>query len=43
LRTGNTVTVPASETVHSDLYIGAGTVRVDGRVEGDLIVAGGTV
>ncbi len=43
LRTGNTVTVPASETVHGDLYIGAGTVRVDGRVEGDLIVAGGTV
>jgi cytoskeletal protein CcmA (bactofilin family) len=43
LRAGGTVTVPASETVHSDLYIAGGTIQVDGNVEGDLLVAGGTV
>jgi hypothetical protein len=43
VRSGNIVTVPASETVSSDLYIASGTTRVDGRVEGDLVVAGGTV
>jgi cytoskeletal protein CcmA (bactofilin family) len=43
LRAGSTVTVPASETVHSDLYVAGGTIQVDGTIEGDLLVAGGTV
>jgi cytoskeletal protein CcmA (bactofilin family) len=43
LRTGNTVTVAAGETVPSDLYAFAGTVRVDGTVDGDLVASGGTV
>src|SRR5690348_12950089 len=43
LRAGGTVTIPASETVHSDLYVAGGTIQVDGNVEGDLLVAGGTV
>jgi hypothetical protein len=43
LRAGGTVTIPASETVHSDLYVAGGTIRVDGTVDGDLLVAGGTV
>jgi cytoskeletal protein CcmA (bactofilin family) len=43
LRAGGTVTIPASETVRSDLYVAGGTIQVDGNVEGDLLVAGGTV
>lgn len=43
LRAGGTVTIPASEVVHSDLYVAGGTIQVDGNVEGDLLVAGGTV
>jgi hypothetical protein len=43
LRAGGTVTIPASETVPSDLYVAGGTIQVDGNVEGDLLVAGGTV
>ncbi len=43
LRTGNTVTVAAGETVASDLYAFAGTVRIDGTVDGDLIATGGSI
>ena len=43
LRTGNTVTVPASESVEGDLYVLGGTVTVDGSVDGDLTAMGGTV
>src|SRR5206468_3538436 len=28
-RTGGSVTIPASETVHSDLYVAGGTIRMD--------------
>ena len=43
LRTGDTVTVPAGETVATDLYAFAGTVRIDGTVDGDLVATGGTI
>jgi hypothetical protein len=43
LRAGDTVTVPASETVDGDLYAAAGTVTIDGAVNGDLIAVGGTI
>jgi cytoskeletal protein CcmA (bactofilin family) len=43
LRTGDTVTVAAGETVANDLYAFAGTVRIDGTVDGDLIATGGTI
>ena len=43
LRTGNAVTVAAGETVANDLYVFAGTVRVDGTVDGDLIATGGSI
>ena len=43
LRTGETVTIAADETVEGDLYVAGGTVFVDGTVNGDLVVAGGDV
>jgi cytoskeletal protein CcmA (bactofilin family) len=43
LRTGNTVTIAAGETVSHDVYAFAGTVRVDGTVDGDLVASGGLV
>jgi cytoskeletal protein CcmA (bactofilin family) len=43
VRTGDSVTVPAGETVDHDLYVFAGTVTVDGKVNGDLVAAGGTI
>lgn len=42
-RAGNTITIPAGETVPHDLYVWGGNVRIDGRIDGDLFVAGGTV
>ncbi len=42
-RSGNLITVGANETVPHDLYVGAGTVRIDGRIDGDLFIGGGTV
>jgi cytoskeletal protein CcmA (bactofilin family) len=42
-RAGGRVTVESGETVADDLYVGAGTTVIDGRVEGDLTVASGTV
>ena len=43
LRSGQTVTIPASETVANDLYVFAGTVRVEGTIDGDLVAVGGTI
>lgn len=43
VRTGNTIVVPASETVDHDLYLFGGSITVNGAVKGDLVVAGGTV
>ena len=43
LRTGETVTIAADETVEGDLYAAAGTVVVQGTVAGDLVVASGDV
>jgi cytoskeletal protein CcmA (bactofilin family) len=43
LRTGETVTVPAGETVADDLYLAGGTLIVDGTVHGDLVAFGGSV
>src|SRR6266545_1055208 len=36
VRSGQEVVVPAGETVQGDLITSAGTVRIDGRVDGDL-------
>ncbi len=43
LRAGESVTVPADETVSGDLYIFAGNATVNGRVDEDLIVFGGQI
>ena len=43
LRTGDTVTVPAGETWHGDLYLLGGRVSVQGTVDGDLTALGGEV
>jgi cytoskeletal protein CcmA (bactofilin family) len=43
LRTGQTVTIAAGETVSNDVYAFAGTVRVDGTLDGDLVASGGLV
>lgn len=43
VRTGDSVTVAASERVDGDLYIFAGSVQVDGTVDGDLMSFGGQV
>jgi cytoskeletal protein CcmA (bactofilin family) len=42
-RSDTTVTVGAGETVDDDLYIGAGTVVIDGTVNGDVTVGAATV
>jgi hypothetical protein len=41
LRSGDQVVVPAGETIEGDLYASGGLVRVEGRVEGDLLAAAG--
>jgi hypothetical protein len=43
VRTGQTVTVGADETVDGNIYIFAGTATVDGTVQGDLTVFAGTI
>ena len=43
LRTDRTLVVPASEHVKGDLYLLAGTIRVEGTVDGDLLAMGGDV
>lgn len=42
-RTGSDVVIGPEETVEDDIYVAAGTVRVDGTVNGDLIVSAGQV
>lgn len=42
-RADDQVTVGRQETVDDDLYIGAGTVTIDGTVDGDVTVGAGTV
>lgn len=41
--TGETYEVASGETIEGNLYASGGTVRVDGRVTGDVIAAGGLV
>lgn len=43
LRSGDTVLVGSGETIDSDLYAFAGTVRVDGTIHGDLVATGGQI
>lgn len=43
VRMGEEVVVPRDEVVQSDLYLFAGSARVDGTVRGDLVVFGGSV
>lgn len=43
LRAGDTIAVPANETVEGDLYLFGGTLTVDGTVDGDLVAFGGTI
>ena len=43
VRTGESVSIPATETVKGDVYVFAGTLNVDGTVEGDLIAFGGQI
>lgn len=43
LRVGDTLAVPAGETVDGDLYLLARTIAVDGTVTGDLTVLGGQI
>ena len=43
LRSGETVTIAAGETIATDLYVFAGTVRVEGTIDGDLVAVGGTI
>lgn len=42
-RSGDIVTIPATETIQDDLYVAGGRVEVLGRITGDLVVAGGNV
>jgi cytoskeletal protein CcmA (bactofilin family) len=39
-REGDTVSVPASETINDDLYVGASSFTLDGTVNGDVVAAG---
>jgi hypothetical protein len=43
LRTGNSVSIGAGESIDGDLYLFAGTATVDGSIDGDLTVLGGQV
>src|SRR5919106_1302207 len=42
-RTGDEVVIPAGEEVAGDLYASAGSVRIEGTVQGDLVATGGQV
>ncbi len=42
-RKADSVTIPAGEVIHSDLYATGGRIRVAGTIEGDLIIAGGDI
>jgi hypothetical protein len=43
IRSGEQIVIPAGETVPHDLYAAGGTVRIEGRVEGDVVAAAGEV
>ena len=43
LRSGETITIGADESVDGDLYAFAGSVVVDGTVDGDLVASGGQI
>ncbi len=43
IRGGDTFILPEDETLNDDLYVGGGTVILNGRINGDVSVAGGTV
>jgi cytoskeletal protein CcmA (bactofilin family) len=40
---GDTITVPAGETIAHDVYVFAGTATINGTIRGDLVVAAGEV
>jgi len=42
-RYGDIVTVASGEVIDSDLYVGGGTIIIDGTINGDLIAAGKTI
>ena len=42
-RAGGTITVASGEVVDDDLYVGAGTVTIDGTINGDLWAAGSKI
>jgi hypothetical protein len=43
LRTGDTITIPAGETVDHDLYAFGQAVDINGTIDGDLVVAAGRI
>jgi hypothetical protein len=43
VRSGSDVVIPADETAPYDVYLTGGTIRVEGRVEGDVVAAGGRI
>lgn len=43
IRSGDSITIPAGETVEGDLYLFGGNVTIAGTVTGDLLVFGGQV
>ncbi len=40
VKTGNSVTIAADQTIEDDLYIFADTITVEGTIQGDLVAAG---
>ncbi len=40
-RDGTTVTIARDEQLHEDVYVGAGTAVIEGRIDGDLTVVAG--
>ncbi|MCR4256194.1 MAG: hypothetical protein NUW08_00635 [Candidatus Uhrbacteria bacterium] len=43
IRGGDSFVLPEGETINDDLYVGGGTVILNGNVNGDVFVGGGTV
>jgi len=43
VRSGDIVTVASGEVIDGDLYVGGGTIIIDGTINGDLIAAGRTI
>jgi hypothetical protein len=43
LRQGSDVTLGSGQTVNDDLYVGAGTISIDGTVNGNVVAGGGTI